>query len=344
MKTKKMIYLTTALVLSFGMLAGCNNGRREDQTAYRQVGINKMESGDYEAAVNAFDSALAQCVGKIGENELDICYYKAAAQYAGGDPDGAKATYNAIIDYDRKAADAYYLRGCIYIKEGDTDAAVADYEKAIEYNSDDYELYISIYNNLASVGMTEQGQEYLNKAFSIKGNSEKDLTARGQIYYLLGQYDNALQELSAAVEKGSTEAYLYLAQTYDAQGDTENAQTNYEKYVDSGVADSVAMNALAKLAIGKGDYTAALSYLEQGLGMDNVTNRRELLQNQIIAYEYSGDFRSAWKVVQDYVENYPNDESAKREYIFLKNRMDLNEIEGEVVQTEDESVVPETEQ
>ena len=60
MKTKKIIYLTTALVLSVGMLAGCNNGRREDQTAYRQVGINKMESGDYEAAVNAFDSALAQ--------------------------------------------------------------------------------------------------------------------------------------------------------------------------------------------------------------------------------------------------------------------------------------------
>ena len=110
MKTKKMICLTTALVLSLGMLAGCNNDRREDQTAYRQVGINKMESGDYEAAVNAFDSALAQCVGKIGENELDICYYKAAAQYAGGDPDGAKATYNAIIDYDKKAADAYYLR------------------------------------------------------------------------------------------------------------------------------------------------------------------------------------------------------------------------------------------
>ena len=44
------------------------------------------------------------------------------------------------------------------------------------------------------------------------------------------------------------------------------------------------------------------------------------------------------------MENYPNDESAKREYIFLKNRMDSNAIEGEVVQTEDESVVPETEQ
>ena len=48
--------------------------------------------------------------------------------------------------------------------------------------------------------------------------------------------------------------------------------------------------------------------------------------------------------MQDYVENYQNEKKKKREYIFLKNRMDLNEIEGEVVQTEEESVVPETEQ
>ena len=63
---------------------GCTNERKENQTAYRQIGINAMESGDYAGAVDAFNSALGQCIGKITENELDICYYKAAAQYAGG--------------------------------------------------------------------------------------------------------------------------------------------------------------------------------------------------------------------------------------------------------------------
>ena len=344
MKRKKIIYLIAVAVLSFGMLAGCSNGKKEDQTAYRQIGINKMESGDYEAAVSAFDNALSQCVGKIGENELDICYYKAAAQYEGGDVEGAIATYTAILEYDKKAADAYYLRGCMYLKEGDADAAVADYEKAVSYNSEDYDLYINLYNNLSAYGMKEKGEEYLNKAFSIKGNSKEDYTARGHIYYLLGQYDNASEELSQAVEKGSTEACLYLAQTYEALGDSENAEANYQKYVDSGAADSYAMNALAKISIAKGDYAAALSYIEQGLAMDTVTNRRELMQNEIIAYEYSGDFQSAWKVVQDYVESYPDDESAQREYIFLKNRIDPNAVEGDVVQTEEEDTVSDTEQ
>jgi tetratricopeptide (TPR) repeat protein len=91
------------------------NPLRHLHPAYRQIGINAMENGDYAGAVDAFNSALGQCIGKITENELDICYYKAAAQYAGGDSAGAVDTYTAIIDYDKKAADAYYLRGCVYL-------------------------------------------------------------------------------------------------------------------------------------------------------------------------------------------------------------------------------------
>ena len=56
--------------------------------------------------------------------------------------------------------------------------------------------------------------------------------------------------------------------------------------------------------------------------MENVTNRRELMQNLIICYEYTSDFNSAWNVVQEYVQVYPDDASAQREYIFLKNRME----------------------
>lgn len=337
MNKKKLTYITALTMLSLTLITGCTNERRENQTAYRQIGINAMESGDYAGAVDAFNSALGQCIGKITENELDICYYKAAAQYASGDSEGAVATYTAIIDYDKKAADAYYLRGCVYLKQGNTESAVSDFDAAVQYNSDDYELYVNIYENLLAYDMTEKGEEYLNKAFDIKGNSAEDYAWRGRIYYYLGQYDNAMTELNSALDKESVIANLYIAQVYEAQGDSENAEVYYQNYVNSGTADSEAMNSLGEIEMAKGNYSGALTYLQQGIAMENVTNRRELMQNLIICYEYTFDFNSAWNIVQEYVQAYPDDASAQREYIFLKNRVDAStaEISGDVSSTEE---------
>lgn len=337
MNKKKLTYITALTMLSLTLITGCTNERKENQTAYRQIGINAMESGDYAGAVDAFNSALGQCIGKITENELDICYYKAAAQYASGDSEGAVATYTAIIDYDKKAADAYYLRGCVYLKQGNTESAVSDFDAAVQYNSDDYELYVNIYENLLAYDMTEKGEEYLNKAFDIKGNSAEDYAWRGRIYYYLGQYDNAMTELNSALDKESVTANLYIAQVYEAQGDSENAGVYYQNYVNSGAADSEAMNSLGEIEMAKGNYSGALTYLQQGIAMENVTNRRELMQNLIICYEYTFDFNSAWNVVQEYVQAYPDDASAQREYIFLKNRVDAStaEISGDVSSTEE---------
>lgn len=159
MNKNKFTYITALTLLSFTLMTGCTNERKENQTAYRQIGINAMENGDYAGAVDAFNSALGQCIGKITENELDICYYKAAAQYAGGDSAGAVDTYTAIIDYDKKAADAYYLRGCVYLKQGNTEGAVSDFDEAVKNNSSDYELYVNIYENLSAYDMTEKGEE-----------------------------------------------------------------------------------------------------------------------------------------------------------------------------------------
>lgn len=317
---KRMRAFVAATVLAAVFMSGCTDERLEDELAYRRVGISSMQSGDYEGAIAAFNGALSCCVGEIGETEIDICYYKAAAQYASGDTEGALGTYNALIDYDKKDANAYYLRGCLLLENGETAKAQEDFANAVRYNSGDYELYIHIYENLSAYNLQAEGEEYLNKAFDIKGDGAENLAYRGKLYFLLGQNENALKELTAALEKKNVEANLTIAQVYEALGDSETAEMYYKTYVESGTADSEAMNALAEIEMRKLNYTGALDYIDQGLAMEQVSNRRELMQNQIICMEYSGDFGGAWTVIQEYVKLYPEDTEAEREYIFLKNR------------------------
>lgn len=333
-KNLKLIHIVTAAALSAILLSGCTNERLEDELAFRDIGISDMQKGDYEGAIIAFGSALAMCNGEITDTEIDICYYKAAALYASGDVDGALETYQALIDYNEKDGNAYYLKGCLSLQKGDAETAVSDFSNAVKYNGDDFQLYIGIYENLTAHNMKEQGEEYLNKAFDIKGNSAENLAFRGRIYYLLGQYENAEKELTAAIEKESKEANLTLAQVYEAQGNMEQAEKYYQAYTASGAADSVAMNALAEIEIGKGNYAAALDYIRQGLAMENVTNRAELLSNQIVACEYTGDFATAWEVVQEYITLCPEDAAAQREYIFLKNRQMKEEVPEPETETE----------
>lgn len=319
---KKKVYdrYIAMLFLAICFFSGCSQEKEESRAAYRKTGIECMEQGDYAGAVTAFETALKQKISDVDANAMDICYYKAAAQYANGDIDGAMATYQAIIDYDKKEANAYYLRGCLYAKRGEFEAAKSDFTNAVKYNANDYELYLNIYENLSGVGLAEDGKEYLKQAFSINGSAVTDLEYRGRIYYLLEEYSNAQTELAAAVEKGSVQAKFYLARTCEAMGDSETAETYYEEYIAAGNEDAAALNAMGEIMLEKGLYADAITYLEQGLNCEDASNTRALMQNLIVAYEYHGDFDKAWTLIQEYVGLYPEDEKAGQEYIFLKNR------------------------
>lgn len=320
LKNKRAVGLLASAAVCAVLLSGCTDERMEDELAYRKIGITSMENGDYEGAAAAFDSALKQHAGRVTSAEIDICYYKAAALYASGDVQGALEVCDALTGYDEKDGDAYFLKGCLLLQTGDPKQAQEAFDNAVKYHKEDFELYIRIYENLAAHGLAAEGETYLNKAFEIKGDSAEVLALRGKMYCLLGQYDNAVTELTAALEKDSAQANLYLAQTYEGKGDTAKAETYYQAYLASGAADSAAVNALAEMEMEKGNYQTALSYLGQGLALAEVPNREALMRNEIICSEFTGDFVRAWEVVQEYVALYPEDEEAQREYIFLKCR------------------------
>lgn len=335
-KMKRRIYYRIFLAAAVGIsvLAGCSDDKAESQATYRQAGITYMEQGDYANAVVAFEAALQQKIGGVSADELDISYYKGAAQFANGDLEGAMATYNAILDFDDEEADAYYLRGCLYLRQGNTEAGKADFANAVKYNAKEYELYLNIYENLAGAGLIDEGEAYLTQALALKGDDVANLEYRGRIYYHLGDYESAITDLEAALEAESVIANLYLAKTYDAMGDDVTAETYYEAYLATNATSPEALGAMGTIMLEKQQYAKAVSYLEAAMENETKTINRAVMQDLVIAYEYNGNFDKAWELIQEYVDLFPDDEKAQNEYVFLKNRQMKVELDSPTVSNE----------
>ena len=70
----------------------------------------------------------------------------------------------------------------------------------------------------------------------------------------------------------------------------------------------------------KQDYQKALEAFQAGMQIENNGMMQTLSFNEIVAYEYLGDYQKASVLLDNYLKAYPDDEKAKREKIFLSTR------------------------
>lgn len=317
---KKIGFAVLLLTVAICFTACKSDEIQKKKDAYRQLGIKYMQEGNYEGAIDAFEDALDQSGAVIGESEIDTCYYKAQAQYLSGKTKDAVETYQALIAYDKKNADAYYLLGTLYLQEEDFGKAKENYDLALKYAGENYELYVAMYEQCSAAGLASDAQKYVKAGLANKGRSAEDYAQRGRIYLLLGDYDNAEAELDTALEKKSVEASLYMAQLYEAQGEDEKAGSLYESYIQENKEDPVALNSLGMLKMEKQDYEGAVECFTMALKIKNLSNEQEVRRNLIMAYEHKCDFAKAKSEMKSYVKDYPKDEEAAREYLFLQTR------------------------
>ncbi len=87
-KQGRKIYLLGVMAALSIFASGCFGGSKEKYT-FRDNGIDLLESGDYEGAIQAFDQALEASDGMVGNFELDILKYRAEAECGTGDYEAA---------------------------------------------------------------------------------------------------------------------------------------------------------------------------------------------------------------------------------------------------------------
>ncbi len=69
-----------------------------------------------------------------------------------------------------------------------------------------------------------------------------------------------------------------------------------------------------------GDYEGALNAFQSAMNIEENGMMQVLKMNEIVAYERLKDYKKASILMESYLKTYPDDEEAKREYIFLKTR------------------------
>ena len=287
---------------------------------YRGRGLAYMGQNSYDAAREMFAVALASDGSIPTDVDYDINYYIGVCYYKSERYEEAKERFDAILALREKDVDAYVERGTVLLALDQKEEALADFDKAVELSPKDYGLFIDIYCILSEAGEKETGLQYLQNAVD-SGDKKMPDYDKGRLYFYLGDYSNARDFLEKAKGSGngSEDLILLLGQCYENLNDRNYAITVYQNYLATGQSKAI-YNQMGMCYAATGDYENALTSFQSGLALSDLAFDQELRFNEIVAYERLGDPVKAKSLMETYIQDYPNDEVAMREYQFLKTR------------------------
>lgn len=228
---KRQFGIIGMLVILAVLLTGCGNKGK----SYYKAAVKSLNKGEYEAAAEEFKKAI-----ELKEDNADyyIDYGFCLTQL--GRYEEAKAAFerailekdNAIVNKNNKKA--YRGLGIMYYLQGDYSKSLKMLKKAMEYSSlNEYDVDILSYMGAdnGKLGNYDAALEDLTKVLEEDPKNIAALMVRGEVNFMLGDYENSIKDYLAAKDAGCKKYDLYfgLYSAYTAKGDTVNATAILEE-------------------------------------------------------------------------------------------------------------------
>ena len=141
---------------------------------------------------------------------------------------------------------------------------------------------------------------------------------KGVEYLEDGKYDQAIEQFEQAVDKKKNvgDAYRGIGIAKWEKKDYKGARKAFKKALENDAEKTGTIyNMIGNCDLKLGKAKEALNYYNLGLAQEDSGKKmkKEMQYNIIVAYEQMEDWESAKVKLEEYLENYPNDKSAKKE-------------------------------
>lgn len=224
------------------------------------IGRIYLEDGDYEAAVKEIEDAL-----KVNPDFIELWIYLGFIAIDIKDFKTARHAFSEAAHRGGDLIQVYYLLGVVSEMERRYTDAYYNYKKALKYNPDDLSSLEALANlcerlgrkdeafrtfhkiieidttnavalNYVGYTLAEQNDsleyalELINRALVLEGDNAYYLDSRGWVFYQMGRYEAALEELKKAAQLAEDAIiFEHLGDIYMKLNDPTNAATAYQR-------------------------------------------------------------------------------------------------------------------
>lgn len=299
--------------------------KENNKKAYRGKGIAYFKMNQYSEALEFFELALG--MDELKSLDRDILYYTGLTLEYAGQYDKGIQIYTKLIEEKDKDASLYAARANLYRKIGDYESSLSDYEKALSSDSKNFELYFGKFSVLKELGKQEEAMKVLDEAANITASTKEDQYNLAKVHFYQENYELAKSEFQTAVADGFTDANYFLGEIYLSEKKYNEALAFYDAFEAAGnPLSAMYYNQRMVCYINLGDYKNAEKNLKLAKKYSTASIAQQLLKNEIVLLEKTGDFKAALNKMEEYMKKYDVDEETKKDYVFLKTRVNaLNE-------------------
>ena len=235
--------------------------KQSEQTARTQAdmdsdfdrGVTYAEQGEYQQAINKFNTVLEQPPRMLRKfpNVAEAYFNRGGAHYLMGNLVDALQDYDQAIDRNPRYAAAYISRGPVLAEKENYEAALNDYQTAIQLTYEQSPDLPIVYYNLGNaykiLGEDEKALESYSHAVCLNPNYVYAYTAQGLVYAKLENYPQTIECFSRVIqlqqenigespglsrlELKNEDAFYHRGEAYFYQGDYVEAIEDFTQVI-----------------------------------------------------------------------------------------------------------------